>query len=559
MRISNIGRTYQHVQRLSQIARILIRNGFGDLVQRLNIDQYFKLGLRLVTKRAKIEQLSRSERIRAMLEELGPTFIKLGQMLSTRSDLLPMDLIEDLATLQDDIAPFPSEQAKKIVEEDLGASIASIFQTFEVEPLAAASIGQVHRAQLHTGEKVVVKIQRPGIRRKIRVDLEIMTQLAQLIERQIEELASFKPSQIVDQFGEAIQKELDFYQEASNLEQFRRTFHTDERIHVPKVYSQFCSDRLLVMEYVDGTKPTDPISLIEKGIDPKKIAQYGAELILEQIFLHRFFHADPHPGNILALKGDKVCFLDFGNMGRLERTKRDLVADLLIAVFRRDEERAGHILLRLLRYESDQMPPDFLNLVAEIIDRFAFQPLEELQVDQLVRSLFNLLHKAGLALPSDLFLLLKSLTLAEGLGRKLDPDYPFAEKAAPIIRKVKLERFSPKRLKRDLAFSGGQMALLLQEVPGEIREILKQVKRGKVHMEFEHRGLGPMIRSNERIANRIASSITLAAMIVGSSLIVLSGIPPKWHDIPVIGIVGFLASGIMGIGLLNSIRKSKTK
>jgi len=557
MKITRLGQTYQHVQRLSQILRILVRYGFGDVVQQLGLDHIITRSLSFfASKRKRPEFRNRMERIRAMLEELGPTFVKLGQMLSTRSDLLPMDLIEDLASLQDKVAPFPFEQVKAILREELGEA-ADEFARLDEHPLAAASIGQVHRAVLaEPGQQVVIKVRRPGIRRKIRNDLEIMTQLAQLIENNVEELAPFRPVALVEQFGSAVQKELDFRQEAANLEQFRRMFGEDERVHVPAVFTSLCSESILVMEFVEGVKPNDPRQLQEQGINPQRIAQRGAELILEQIFLHRFFHADPHPGNVLALAGDRVCFLDFGNMGRLERWKRDLVADLLIAVFGRDEERAGTILLRLLKHDPNQVPQDFQNMVAEMIDRFAFQPLEELQVDQLVRSLFQLFNKCHLALPSELFLMLKSLTLAEGIGRKLDPGFPFAEKAAPLIRQVKMDRFRPARLRRDILTTGGQMVALLQEVPGEIREILKQLKRGKVHLEFEHRGLAPMIRSNERIANRISSAIVLASMVVGSSLIVLSDLPPKWHGMPVIGLIGFLASGLTGMGLLHAIRKS---
>ncbi|MCB1042990.1 MAG: AarF/ABC1/UbiB kinase family protein [Acidobacteria bacterium] len=556
--ISSIGRTYQHVQRYSQIISILFRYGFGDLVHRLSLENVVHQGLRLVSRKQHraFDAMTRGQRLRAMIQELGPTFIKLGQILSTRPDLVPADIIDELAVLQDRVKPTSFDAMSTILEDELGLEFKAYFAKFQEEPLASASIGQVYRAQLETGEEVVVKVQRPNLRKRVELDLEILHDVANFVEKRVLEYESLKPTDFVHEFSEAIHKEVDYTLEASNIERFRRHFEGDERVYIHKVYKHLSTQRVLTLEYIEGVKPISSEALTAAGLDAKQVADRGATLMLEQVFKHRFFHADPHPGNLLILPDGAISYLDFGMMGRLDRTSRELVADLLIAIVDQDEVRAADVLLKLVRAPDDLPLQRIQNDVAEVMDRYLIgTSLDEMALGDLLNHLLKLAAKYRLSMPSDMFLLLKSLAMIEGIGLKLDPDLQMVEKIAPYIRDIKLDRLNPKRITREVLSAGGDLIHLLREIPGEFRQLLRQARRGKAKIEFEHVGLAPLINSNERIANRISSAIVLASMIVGSSLIVLSGIPPTWHEIPVIGIVGYLVSGVMGFSLLMSIRR----
>ncbi len=554
-KIGIIGRTYRHLNRYRQILAVLFRYGFGDLVDVLRIEQYLEIGLQMISRkrREQVEKLTRSERVRMALEELGPTFIKLGQVLSTRPDLVAPEFVEELSKLQDHVPPFGYDEVRRIVEGELAGSLEDTFQSFEETPLAAASIGQVHRARLKDGEDVIVKVQRPGIRKVIEVDLEIMLHLASLMERHLEEFQTNRPVRIVEEFARTLEKEVDYTIEASHIERFSRQFMDDETVYVPKVFRETTTERVLTMEYIDGVKASDIDRIEKEGLDRKIITARGADLILKQIFDHGFFHADPHPGNIFVLPGNVICYLDFGMMGSIDRQTREDFADLVHSVVKKDEAGAMQALLMLTRYDEE---PDGRLLARELADfmgQHLYKPLKDLQMEKLLQQLVELISRYRLQMPPDLFLMLKALATVEGVGLSLDPDFHMINQAAPFIRRVRMEQFGPKRMANDIVKSGAELVRLVQEIPGELRGLLRQMKRGKVKMEFEHRGLEPMLATHDQISNRIAFSIVIAALIVGSALIVLSKTPPFLLGIPVIGIVGFVVAGVMGVWLLIAI------
>ncbi len=554
-RIERIGRTYRHMKRYRRILSVLFKYGFGDLVDVMNIEQYVEMGLKLVSRkrRQKIDILSRAARVRMTLEELGPAFIKLGQIMSTRPDLLSVELIQELPRLQDDVPPFPFTEVRKIVEKEFGKPLDRVFSNFEESPLAAASIGQVHRARTPDGEEVVVKVQRPDIRRTIEVDLEIMMHLAGLIERHVEGWNIQHPTRIVAEFARTIERELDYTLEAANMERFSRQFAGDPVIHVPKIYREVTGSRVLTMEYVEGVKISDAGRLEEMGLDPVIIAERGFDLIMKQIFVHGFFHADPHPGNIFILPGNVICYLDFGMMGRVDLGSRENFVDLVMSVVRRNEKKAVDALLALTIPEKE---PDRRLLerdVSEFIDQYYYLPLGELEIGKLIHQLIKMAALHGISIPPDLFLMVKALATFEGLGRELDPGFDMVKQATPFIRRIRMGRFNPDRIAREAIDSGTGIIQLLREVPDELRKILRMARQGMLKVEFEHRGLDPMLSTHDRISNRIAFAIVLSSLIIGSALIVLSGIPPKWHEIPVIGLIGFLVAGVMGFWLLVTI------
>ncbi|OPX40284.1 MAG: ABC transporter [Desulfobacteraceae bacterium 4484_190.1] len=556
-KIGIIGRTYRHVQRYRQILMVLFKYGFGDVIDTLRIEQYLEIGLQMISRRRreKIETLSRAERVRMTLEELGPTFIKLGQILSTRPDLLPVEFIRELGKLQDDVPPYPFKQVKETIETEFGSPLNKLVNYFKETPLASASLGQVHRAQLSDGEEVVIKVQRPNIRKTVEVDMEIMLHMATLMEKHLIGWDIRRPTQIVEEFARTLEKELDYNIEAAHMERFAMQFTGESTVYVPKVYRELLSSRVLAMEYIKGIKPANIDILKKEGLDPKEIAVRGFDLIMKQIFVHGFFHADPHPGNIFILPNNVISYIDFGMMGRLNRENRENFADLIIAVIKKDEAKAVNALLRLATSDEEVNRHYLERDLIELIDQHFYRSLKELDLGALLHQLMNLMSKNRLHVSPDLFLMVKALGTVEGLGRILDPDFDAAEQAAPFVKRIRLDRIHPKRIAKDMTDAGTEFFHLLKEIPGEVREILNLARRGKIKMEFEHKGLEPLLSNHDRISNRIAFAIVLAAQIIGSSLIVLSDVPPKWFDIPIIGLLGFLFAGIMGFWLLITILK----
>ncbi len=551
-------RTYSVVKRYRQILSVLIKYGFEDLVYAMQIDHYLEMGWQIFnkTKRFGDAELSRAARIRMVLEELGPTFVKMGQAVSTRSDLLPIDVLEELAKLQDRVTPFDGEQARRILERELGTDMAQI-EHFDPRPLAAGSIGQVHLATLKDGERVAVKIRRPRIAQIVEVDVQIMHNMAGLMEKHLEFGQIHQPTKIVEEFARTLDHELDYEIEAANLKRFARQFEDNPLVYVPRVYDDLSNHRVLVLEFVKGVKPTKREELEALKLDPREIAQRGAKLIIEQIFVHGFFHADPHPGNILVLPNHIVCYLDFGMMGRLDRQSRERFADLFLAVVQADSAKAAEVLLKLTQSHKlvDRLALE--REIDELIDQHLFRSLKDLEVGPLLRAILDLTVKYRLSIPAPYFLLLKAITQMEDLGGQLDPDFSFTDQAGPYIRRILVNRYHPRRLAGNLWETSQDLIYLAKEVPGEMRELLKQLKQGKAKMELEHLGLNPLMATLERVSNRIASAIVLASLIIGSSLIVHAKVPPLWREIPVIGLAGYVVSAVMGFSMLRAIMRKR--
>jgi len=554
-KLGSIGRTYRHLNRYHRILRVLFKYGFNDLVDRLHIDQYLESGLQMINRkpREQISRLSRPERLRLVFEELGPTFIKLGQLLSTRPDLIPPDFLDELAKLQDDIPPFSLEEVHTIFREELGRLPEEIFHYFDAEPLAAASIGQVHRARLDSGAEVVVKVQRPGIENVIAVDLEILAHIAELMEQYLEEVQGHQPMAIVHEFARSLSREIDFSIELANIQRFARQFEGNPAIHVPSVCPELSTDRVLVMEYVVGIKSSRIETLREQGYDLPLIAERGANLVMEQIFVHGFFHSDPHPGNIFILPDNVVCFIDFGQMGRLSLKDREDFSDLVLNLVAGNErESVGGVLkmtIQLGEVDREALGRD----LGGLMDMYLYRPLDKLEAGKILHDLLELVSRHKLSFKPNMYQMLKALSTVEGVGLMLDPKLELIRLAKPFLRKIRLGRLRPARIAEEIALTGSAYVHLLRDLPEDLRAIFSQLRSGRMRLEFEHRGLKSLGTTLDRVSNRISFAIVLAALIVGSSLIVLSDIPPHWHSIPVIGLLGFLVAGLMGFWLLLSI------
>jgi len=550
-----IGRTYRHVSRYREIATVLAKHGFGDLINTVHLERHVDFGRKAIPRKgdADIVSLARWKRLRLALEELGPTFVKAGQIMSNRPDLLPPELIAELEKLQDSVPPFPEAEARRLIEEELGRPVSTLFREFTDAPLASASIAQVHRAVLQSGEEVVVKVQRPGIEQVITIDTEIMFHLATLMERHIHGVEIVNPVGIVKEFEKGIKKEINFTIEAASIDRFSRNFQGDETIYVPRVYSDLTTRKILTMEFIDGIKVSDMDALLEVGDDPLVVASRGAELILKQVFQHGFFHADPHAGNILILDNNVICFLDFGMMGKLLPKHKEALGGIIIGFVNGDAKKVIKAVLQLSKNSRIENADQLEYEVSDLIDQYSHLPLEDINMGELLRQLLNMVVVYKVKLSSDMFLLVKSLTTIEGVGRKLDPSFDMVKHTEPFARRLLRERLSPRRFARDIYSSAEEFGLLARDLPFEAREIIEQLKEGKVKIEFEHKGLEPALMKSDQVSNRIAFAIVLAALIIGSSLIILSGMPPTWKGVPLIGVAGFIGAGVMGFWLLVSI------
>lgn len=554
-KIGVVGRTYRHLARYRQILTVFFKYGFGDLIELLKIEQYIEIGLQLISKnrRSRLEKLSRAERVRMACEELGPTYIKFGQILSTRPDLVPVDFIKELSKLQDNVPSSPFSEVSKIIESELGAPPEDIFEFFEKAPLASASIGQVYRATLKDGEEVAVKVQRPGIKKIIEVDLEIMLHLATLMERHIEEMSLHQPVKIVEEFARTLEREIDYTIEATNMERISRNFLNDLTIYIPKVFRDTTTESILTTELVEGIKVSEIDRLEKAGLDRKLITIRGADIVLKQIIKHGFFHADPHPGNIFVLPDNVICLLDFGMTGSVDRRTREDFSDLAESVVSRNESRATQVLLKLTYWDED---PDIRLLekdVADFMGRHLYKPLKDIKIGKLLNNLLELAFQHRLRIPPDIFLMLKAFSAVEGVGLMLDPDFDMIKQAAPFIKEVKLARLSPRRIRGDIFRLAIELFQFVQNFPKDILSITRLIKQQKLSLNLEYKGLDKMLSTYDQISNRISFSIVIAALIIGSALIVISKVPPLFYDISLIGIVGFLAAAVMGIWLLVAI------
>ncbi len=556
-KIGIIGRTYRHLNRYRQILAALFKYGFGDLVETLKIEQYIEIGLQVISRkrRERLEKLTRSERVRMALEELGPTYIKLGQVLSTRPDLVSVEFVNEFAKLQDRVPAFGFPAVQQTIEDELRRPLEVLFAEFDPEPLASASIGQVHRARLHNGDVVAVKVARPGIESVVEVDLEIMLHLATLAERHVEELSFHRPVKIVEEFARTIEKEMDYTIEASSMERVAGQFLKDETVYIPKVYREFSTRRVLTSEYIDGIKVSKIEELCQAGYDCNLITVRGANVVLKQIFTFGFFHADPHPGNIFVMTGNVIGLLDFGMMGAVDRTTREIFVSLVDNIIRRDEPRTAQLLLRLTDWDDEPDPVHLEKDVADFIALHLYKPLKEIQLAKMLQHLLELATRHRMRIQPDIYLMIKALTQVEGVARCLDPEFDMLTAAAPFIRDVKLARLAPGRLAVDAVRLVEQSYEFLTDFPKDLLELSRSLRQKKLSFNLILKDLDRMLATHDQISNRISFAIIIAALIIGSALIVISNMPPLFYGISVIGLAGFLAAGFLGIWLLVAIIK----
>lgn len=550
MPLGKIRQNYQDVKRLRKIVNTLIKHGFGFFITSLNLQQHLPLRKRIFKQ--EIYERSLPVRVRLVLEELGPTFIKFGQILSTRPDLIPDDYIEEFKKLQDDVPAFTCQEAEEQILSGLGKPKDELFQFLSKQPFAAASIAQVHSAVLKTGETVAVKIQRPGIGETIKADLNILFYFAGLIEKHIHEAKLFEPVNIVNEFKKSIKKELDFILEARNVDKFARNFASDDTVYIPRIYWEFTCKKILTMEKVDGININDLDSIDKEGLDRKIIALNGVNAVLKQIFIHGWFHADPHPGNLYVLKNNVICFLDFGMVGYIDEIRKEELSELLLAVILKDPGRVINLFLNIGIVDEQIAVRDLRRDIEDLIEKYYGLTLQELEIGEMMQEMIKIVHQYQVRIPSDFTLLGKALVIIEGVARKLDPQFNMVPHVEPFVQELLRKRVSPSRLFREFNRIIAEMVSLIKIFPGEAKQILRKIRAGKLKIELEHQGLENLISTMDKVSNRIAFSIIIAALIVGSSLII------KTHKgLSVLGIAGFIFAAILGIRLVISILHSR--
>lgn len=550
MRIGTIPQVYRNVNRWREILSILSKYGLAGWLSRFEFS--FGKGLFKNSSGEVLADATRETRIRMAMEELGPTFIKLGQIMSTRPDMVGATLAEELETLQRRVPPDPPGVVRQLVEEELGCQLSDVFAEFSETPVASASIGQVHRARLVTGEEVAVKVQRRDIARRVRVDLDILQGLAQLAER-IPELAPYRPCASVSEFQRALRRELDFDRERRNMEEFRRSFTGSSLVRIPRPYADYSTDRVLVMEWLEGIPFSSPQELSKCGVDLSAVARQGADLYLEMIFRHGFYHADPHPGNLVLLENDGLGLLDYGMVGRIDDSLREEIEEFLLAIVEQDSRQLCAVVIRV-----GATPPGLdesaLGIdLADFIAQFGHQPAENFELAAALREMFEVTRRHDIALPPPMTLLLKVLIMLEGTGRRLVPGFSLMEILKPYRKKMLARRISPTRQFRKARRIVYELEQLAEIFPRRLRDILQQVQTGRFDVHLDHRGLEPSV-------NRLVLGMLTSALFLGSVLMVTNNVWPFWfwplEGASAPGLLGMILSGLLGLRLLRAINKS---
>ena len=556
---SRINRNIRSIRRYRTVLGILIKYGFGHVVEQLNINYYLELGRRIVTLGSapkEIERLTQPERLRLAMEELGPTFIKLGQLLSTRSDLIPREYADEFRKLQDRVPSIPFAEVLAQIEREFGSPPDALFAELNPIPLAAASIAQVHRARLPGGEEVAVKIRRPRVEKLVETDLDILMGLALLIEKHVSTGDLYDPVEIVKEFRRTIRREMDFCREAHTIDRFAANFKGDPSVHVPAVFWHLTGESVLTMEFIDGIKVTEFDLLRGQGHDLKCIAQRGADCLLKQVLVHGYFHGDPHPGNILILPGDIICMLDYGMVGRLGEDLKFQLVDLLVAILERDVDQVISQLLYSGELTDEVNIRHLKRELSEFIDDYYEIPLHEINAGNLLGEFVDILTQFRIKFPADLILLAKALVTMEGIGRQLDPEFNMISHLQPFMGKLLKDRLTPGSLSRGLVRTVQAYGALAKNLPHDLKELINRINRNKFKIDLEHRGLEKLIADLDKASNRISFSLLISALIVGSSLIMQTNKGPMLLGFPILGFLGYSIAGFLGLWLAIAILRS---
>jgi ubiquinone biosynthesis protein len=544
--------------RVHEIVSILVHCGFGDVVRRIGLSHALETAGKTIHWKYAQETacLLPHQRARRALEKLGPTFVKLGQILATRVDLFPAEWIAEFELLQDSAPPVEFEALRAQLEEDLGGPPEEIFAEFDTEPLAAASIAQVHRARLTDGTPVVVKIRRPGIKRVVESDLRLMERLAQIVTKDNPEAQRFRPKEVVHQFTLSLRRELDLAHECRNAARIAHKLSKSDHIVVPKVYWQWTCERVNVQEYIEGVPGRELAALVRPDFDRRVIAKRGATAILKMVLVDGFFHADPHPGNIFFLAQNRIALIDYGMIGHLTEERRFQMVELLHGMVERDSGTVCEVLLdwsHSVNLPSEQLVGD----ICAFLDQYAGVPLGQINFRDMIGDMMNMLRDNGLALPSDLSLMFKVFLTLDGFGRQLDPDFDLVAEARPFVRQALILRYSPNEIaKRGWKGMAGMMDLLTG-LPKDFRRLLRAARRGALRIHIDIAELERFGERLDRAASRLTIGMITAAFIIGTSIMISVTGDTEYLGITLLASFGFAMATLGGVWVLVSIWRGR--
>ncbi len=552
---------YRSAARYNQILKVLVKYGFEDLVYYLEKQKKYGFVRGLVPRTSRKHALSfnKWEKMRLVCEELGPTFVKFGQIMSSHAEIIPAELISELEKLQDKVPPMPEKAAKEMVETELKGDVDELFAWFDSTPFASASMAQVHLVTLHSGKRVALKIQRPGIKETIIEDVKLMYNIAEILSKRIPSLKSFDPVGLVRNFEESILKELDFIHESINVQRFYNNITQDQShdqyAHAPKVYQEFTTDKVLALEFISGIKIDNVEALEEKGHDLKIIAHRLTNTYFKQIFEYGFFHADPHPGNLLVLPNGHICYLDFGMMGSMLPRDIQTFGQLFLSITRKDVNKIIKALQRLSNNQAIKNMRELEFDINEFVEKHYVRAVHKNEMSTVMLELKDIIVAHGLKVPAHFYLFARSLVTIEGVIQKLDPDLDQFAMVRPYLLKVISKKFNPAKIGEKTINSLYELGNYMEEFPRDLKNAIRKINSGQVKVDITHKGMDPMVHTLHRVTKQIITAFIMSALIVGATLFIISEIQPLWGGFSVIGIVCFIITAILGIGMIRNLRK----
>lgn len=558
---SNISKKYKSAARYNQIIRVLLKYGFEDLVYYLETEKKYGFISKLIPKSSYSHALkySKWEKMRMVCEELGPTFIKFGQILSNHPDLIPLDLVFELEKLQDNVPPMSEAAAVNVVETELKDKVDTLFAWFDPKCFASASMAQVHVVTLHDGRRVALKIQRPGIKEVILEDIKVMYTIAEILEKRMPSLKSFDPIGLVENFEDSILKELDFINESINVQRFynnlTQDLGKDQFAYSPKVYQEFTTSKILALEFIDGIK-IDKLKLLEdNGFDSKIIAKRLIKSYFKQIFEYGFFHADPHPGNLLVIPNGRICYLDFGMMGSILPRDIEVFGKLFLAITRKDVKKIIKALLLLSNTSSVDNIRALEFDINEFVEKHYVRAFHKNEMSTIMLELKDIIIAHGLKVPSHFYLFVRSLVTIEGVIQKLDPDLDQFSLVKPYLIKSVSKKFNPIKMGEKTLNSIYELANYMEDFPRDLKNVIRKINSGEVKVDLTHKGIDPLVHTILRVTKLLVSALIMSALIIGASLFIIWDIKPLIGDYSIFGILAILISLILAYGMLRNIKK----
>lgn len=562
MEISNLTRKFKSARRLQQIINVFLKYGFGQVIDQIQLGRYipFKKRLQSFGIWPALKGPTVPERLRLAFSELGPSFIKLAQLLSSRPDLITIEYANEFKKLQDEVPPFDFQAAKKIIEYELKKPLQSIFLDFTNIPIAAASIAQVHKAILLDGTPVIVKVQRPEIKEIIESDLNILTSVARLLLKYVPESRFFNPTGIVEEFSKTIAKELDFIMESRNCIRMKNDFKNNPNVYIPKIYPEYTTEKVLVMELIEGVRIDDINAIDAMNLDRKRLAKIGIDAYFKQILENGFFHADPHPGNILVRHDGVICFLDFGIVGRVSDELKEIMANTFIAIVERDFDRLidQYVELGIVPEEIDieSFRREFKTDIRDFLEPLYGLRLQQINFAQYVETLVGLATKYNLKIPSDLLLIDKTLLILENLALQLNPDLDFIAEAEPYASKIVMKQVSPSRLFEKAKKNAIELGDFVFFLPKNMTKLLKKALKDDIQVKMFHVNLPDFIKDMDKASNRIAFAMVVSSIILSSAIMHAAGVEPRIFGFSFFGLIAFAFAFLLGVWLIISIIRS---